>query len=88
MERAAGAMSRRRYTIDLASLWDHAPSAHAQRCVCGDIMAGLKNPTDCELYGKECVPESPVGACMVSAEGACAAHWTYGRFRDRAREAS
>jgi hydrogenase expression/formation protein HypD len=74
--------ARRRYTIDLASLWDHAPSAHAQRCVCGDIMAGLKNPTDCELYGKECVPESPVGACMVSAEGACRIWHTYGGVPD------
>jgi len=74
--------ARRRFTIDLASLWDHAPSAHAQRCVCGDIMAGLKNPTDCELYGKECVPESPVGACMVSAEGACRIWHTYGGVPD------
>jgi hydrogenase expression/formation protein HypD len=74
--------ARRRFTIDLAALWDHAPSAHAQRCVCGDIMAGLKNPTDCELYGKECVPESPVGACMVSAEGACRIWHTYGGVPD------
>ena len=74
--------ARRRFTIDLASLWDHAPSAHAQRCVCGDILAGLKTPTDCELYGKECVPESPVGACMVSAEGACRIWHTYGGVPD------
>ena len=74
--------ARRRFTIDLASLWDHAPSAQAQRCVCGDIMAGLKSPTDCELYGKECVPESPVGACMVSAEGACRIWHTYGGVPD------
>ena len=74
--------ARRRFTIDLASLWDHAPSAHAQRCVCGDIMAGLKNPTDCELYGKECVPDSPVGACMVSSEGACRIWHTYGGVPD------
>ena len=74
--------ARRRFKIDLASLWDHAPSAHAQRCICGDIMAGLRNPTDCELYGKECIPESPVGACMVSAEGACRIWHTYGGVPD------
>jgi hydrogenase expression/formation protein HypD len=74
--------ARRRFRIDLASLWDHAPSALAQRCVCGDIMAGLKNPTDCELYARECVPDSPVGACMVSAEGACRIWHTYGGVPD------
>ena len=75
--------ARRRFRIDLASLWDHAPSALAQRCICGDIMAGLKNPTDCELYGKECLPETPVGACMVSSEGACRIWWANG-VRDNA----
>src|SRR6266540_2937302 len=74
--------ARRRFTIDLAALWDHAPSALAQRCVCGDIMAGLKNPTDCALYGKECTPEAPVGACMVSTEGACRIWHTYGGVPD------
>ena len=74
--------TRRRFRIDLASLWDHAPSALAQRCICGDIMAGLKNPTDCELYGKECLPEMPVGACMVSSEGACRIWHTYGGVPD------
>ena len=74
--------ARRRFQIDLHALWDFAPSALTQRCICGDIMAGLKNPTDCELYGKGCVPESPVGACMVSAEGACRIWHTYGGVPD------
>ena len=54
-------------------------------CECGAILRGVKKPTDCRLFGTVCTPEMPIGSCMVSAEGACAAHWTYGRFRDHAR---
>ena len=50
-------------------------------CECGAILRGLKKPADCRLFGTVCTPENPMGSCMVSAEGACAAHWTYGRFR-------
>jgi hydrogenase expression/formation protein HypD len=53
-------------------------------CECATILRGLKKPADCKLFGTVCSPETPMGSCMVSAEGACAAHWTYGRFRDRA----
>jgi hydrogenase expression/formation protein HypD len=52
-------------------------------CECGAILRGVKRPTDCKLFGTVCTPENPMGSCMVSAEGACAAHWTYGRFRDQ-----
>jgi len=50
-------------------------------CECGPILRGEKNPVDCSLFGTSCTPDNPMGACMVSSEGACAAHWTYGRFR-------
>ena len=50
-------------------------------CECGAILRGQKRPADCRLFGTVCTPETPMGACMVSSEGACAAHWTYGRFR-------
>jgi hydrogenase expression/formation protein HypD len=50
-------------------------------CSCGDILKGLKRPTDCGIFGKACTPESPVGPCMVSPEGSCAAYWLYGRHR-------
>ena len=50
-------------------------------CECGIILRGLKRPEDCRLFGKVCTPDNPMGSCMVSSEGACAAHWTYGRFR-------
>ncbi len=58
-------------------------------CECGAILRGVKKPVDCKLFGTVCTPETPMGSCMVSSEGACAAHWTYGRFRDhRQRRAS
>ena len=51
-------------------------------CECGAILRGVKRPTDCRIFGTVCTPENPVGACMVSSEGACAAHYAYGRFKD------
>jgi hydrogenase expression/formation protein HypD len=57
-------------------------------CECGAILRGVKAPMDCKLFGTVCTPDTPMGSCMVSSEGACAAHWTYGRFRDHARRAS
>lgn len=47
-------------------------------CLCGEILKGLKKPSECKLFGKVCTPSSPVGACMVSSEGACAALFKYG----------
>jgi hydrogenase expression/formation protein HypD len=48
-------------------------------CIAGAILQGLKKPHDCEAFGKQCTPESPLGATMVSNEGACAAYYRYGR---------
>jgi len=47
-------------------------------CICGAILRGSKNPLNCPLFGKACTPEEPVGACMVSTEGTCAAFYKYG----------
>ena len=47
--------------------------ADAQRCECPSILRGEKKPTDCKLFGTVCTPENPIGSCMVSSEGACAA---------------
>ncbi len=74
--------ARRRFKIDLSRLWQFAPPELAQRCICGDIMAGIRSPKDCELFGKECTPESPVGACMVSSEGTCKIWHQYGGVPD------
>ena len=48
-------------------------------CISGAILRGLKKPCDCPAFGRACTPESPLGATMVSSEGACAAYYQYGR---------
>ena len=65
-----------------------APAADNPACECGAILRGVKKPRDCRLFGTVCTPDSPMGSCMVSSEGACAAHWTYGRFRETAKAAA
>jgi hydrogenase expression/formation protein HypD len=74
--------ARRRFRIDLSRFWDYAPAGLAQQCICGDIMAGINSPAGCALYGKECTPENPVGACMVSTEGTCRIWHQYGGIPD------
>ncbi|EXJ17217.1 hydrogenase formation protein HypD [Imhoffiella purpurea] len=56
-------------------------SREARGCECPAILRGVKEPTDCRLFGTVCTPDNPMGSCMVSSEGACAAYWSYGRFR-------
>jgi hydrogenase expression/formation protein HypD len=59
----------------------HVPRSHEPRgCRCGEILRGMLHPEECPLMGKRCTPETPVGACMVSSEGACAAAYQYGSF--------
>lgn len=48
-------------------------------CICGEILKGLKNPKECRLFAKACNPSNPIGACMVSSEGACQAFYKYNR---------
>ncbi|MBK1643647.1 hydrogenase formation protein HypD [Thiocapsa imhoffii] len=59
-----------------------APTKEIRGCDCPSILRGVKTPTDCKLFGNPCTPENPMGSCMVSSEGACAAYWSYGRFRE------
>ena len=49
-----------------------------EQCICGDIMAGQADPDECALFGEECTPQNPVGACMVSSEGTCKIWLEYG----------
>ncbi|MDA8098136.1 MAG: hydrogenase formation protein HypD [Nitrospiraceae bacterium] len=53
--------------------------AEPELCSCGDILRGVKIPTECPLFGTGCTPDSPVGPCMVSTEGSCAAYYKYGQ---------
>ncbi len=61
---------------------DAPQSVDHKACACPSILRGVKKPIDCKLFGTACTPENPMGSCMVSSEGACAAYWSYGRFRD------
>ena len=67
-----------RYGIAYKSVPDN------KACECGAILRGVKKPIDCKVFGTVCTPDNPIGSCMVSSEGACAAHYSYGRFRDAA----
>jgi len=49
-------------------------------CICGDILRGMAKPDECTIFGKACKPQSPLGSCMVSSEGACAAYYKYGNL--------
>jgi len=49
-------------------------------CICGDILRGMANPPECTIFGTACKPTSPLGSCMVSSEGACAAYYKYGNL--------
>lgn len=58
------------------------PARENKACECPAILRGAKRPRDCQLFGNPCTPDNPLGSCMVSSEGACAAHYRYGRQRD------
>jgi hydrogenase expression/formation protein HypD len=81
-EKYAAFDAERRFSLEEVQAVDNPA------CECGAILRGVKKPVDCKLFGTVCTPDTPMGSCMVSAEGACAAHWTYGRFRDQVRKAS
>jgi len=54
--------------------------ADPRACQCGEILKGVLKPWECKVFGTACTPETPIGACMVSSEGACAAYYSYGRL--------
>lgn len=66
-----------RFDLPYASIADH------RACACPDILRGKKKPTDCKIFGTGCTPEHPMGSCMVSPEGSCAAYFAYGRRSER-----
>jgi hydrogenase expression/formation protein HypD len=75
-ERYAAFDAERRFALAYRAVPDH------KACECGAILRGVKQPRDCAIFGTACTPAHPVGSCMVSSEGACAAHYSYGRYRD------
>lgn len=58
-------------------------SSDHKACECAAILCGRKRPQDCKVFGTACTPDNPLGSCMVSSEGACAAYYTYGRHQKR-----
>ena len=75
-QRYAAFDAEKRFNIEYRSVPDN------KACECGAILRGVKKPQDCKLFGTVCTPENPIGSCMVSSEGACAAHYSYGRYKD------
>jgi hydrogenase expression/formation protein HypD len=68
--------AEKRFSLTYSPVPDH------KACDCGAILRGVRRPRDCKLFATVCTPENPIGSCMVSSEGACAAHYTYGRYHD------
>jgi len=67
------------FDAELAFDFDPGLPYEPSGCICGDILRGVKTPFDCQLFAKACTPQYPVGPCMVSSEGSCAACYHYGR---------
>ena len=59
--------------------------ADPKACQCGEVLKGALRPWECKVFGTACTPETPIGTCMVSSEGACAAYYNYGRYSSRTR---
>jgi hydrogenase expression/formation protein HypD len=76
--------ARNRFRIDTAAVGGASRNVLAEHCICGRIMSGMARPSDCSLFGRECLPDSPVGACMVSSEGSCRIWHVYGGQPDLA----
>ena len=62
------------YVFDI----EYVESQESKHCLCGEILKGLATPQECKVFGKACTPTKPMGSCMVSSEGACAAYYKYG----------
>jgi len=63
--------------------------ADPKACQCGEVLKGVLKPWECKVFGTACTPETPIGTCMVSSEGACAAYYNFGRFtREHIQEAA
>lgn len=83
---ASGLKIRKKYiSFDAQAQLGVTPthSKEPDGCACGKILLGIETPFDCPLYGTHCTPMSPVGPCMVSSEGACAAYYRYQGGRDK-----
>ncbi|HEV7857664.1 MAG TPA: hydrogenase formation protein HypD [Pyrinomonadaceae bacterium] len=79
----SGMKLQRKYAAFDAELKFSVPGlriADPKACQCGEILKGVKRPWECKVFGTACTPETPIGSCMVSSEGACAAYYNFGRL--------
>ncbi len=67
-----------KFNAELQFRVDHIEARESPLCIAGSVLQGLRKPVECPAFGRECTPEFPLGAPMVSSEGACAAHYRYG----------
>lgn len=67
-----------RFDAELKFKLNPGPTVTPNGCICGEVLRGVKMPSQCTLFRRVCTPENPVGPCMVSSEGSCAAHYYYG----------
>lgn len=63
--------------IEFSDIIDKTKISDSKLCICGEILRGVKKPFDCKVFAKVCTPQNPIGSCMVSSEGACAAYYKY-----------
>ena len=87
----SGMKLRSRYAAFDAELKFSVPGlriADPKACQCGEILKGVKRPWECKVFGTACTPETPIGSCMVSSEGACAAYYNFGRLSKIAERSS
>ncbi|MEM0953721.1 MAG: hydrogenase formation protein HypD [Pseudomonadota bacterium] len=74
----------RRFDAEHRFAMNYLQASGTKSCDCPQVLRGATKPTDCKLFATSCTPDNPLGSCMVSDEGACAAYYTYGRFREEA----
>jgi hydrogenase expression/formation protein HypD len=70
-----------KFTLPNLKVADH------KACQCGEILKGVLKPWQCQVFATACTPETPIGTCMVSSEGACAAYYKYGRHSTTSKKA-
>jgi hydrogenase expression/formation protein HypD len=71
-----------RFDAEAAFEFDPGPTVEPKGCICGEVLRAVKTPRECKLFRTVCTPANPVGPCMVSSEGSCAAYYLYGAADD------
>jgi len=81
-EKYAAYDAKRKFKVDIPEAEENP------ECIAGEIMKGIKKPTDCSNFGTQCTPSTPLGAPMVSSEGACAAYYHFSGIAEQEQTAT